>query len=243
MDIYYERQRNDLCRLHSINAYYGYSKLSEQEFYIFCEEYDTLIKGLKSRNMDGFAEGRSIISYILDKISNKYVFLIPINSYSRSREHIDTVRYSKLLQQLSSFFEFNKNHVWFNKKINNKWYKIDSISGVNRNDPSLSNNGYLLIFEDKLLYMEIEYYIFLLKNNKSNNFILEKEIALYNLYHSLKCINTNLTMTNDPIFNENLIVLKKLKDNLLKYVYLRRNQKKSDKEFEIIEKLINLFVI
>ena len=27
--------------------------------------------------MDGFAEGRSIVSYIIDKLDNKYILLIP----------------------------------------------------------------------------------------------------------------------------------------------------------------------
>ena len=50
--------------------------------------------------MDGFAEGRSIINYILDVIDNKYVLLIPINNYSNSRNHIDINHYQKILTNL-----------------------------------------------------------------------------------------------------------------------------------------------
>ena len=31
-NIYWERQRGDLCRLHSINAYFGFKKINESEF-------------------------------------------------------------------------------------------------------------------------------------------------------------------------------------------------------------------
>ena len=48
-NIYCEKQRGDLCRLHSINNYFGYKKYSEKEFYGFCDTYDKLIIGLNSK--------------------------------------------------------------------------------------------------------------------------------------------------------------------------------------------------
>ena len=71
-NIFCERQRGDFCRMHSINNYIGESRLNEEEFYKYCDEYDSIITGLKSRNMDGFAEGRSIVSYIMDILVNKF---------------------------------------------------------------------------------------------------------------------------------------------------------------------------
>ena len=65
--IYYERQSGDLCRMHSLNAYFGYKRIDKDTFFKLCNEYDTIIKGLKSDSMDGFSEGRCIISYVLDK--------------------------------------------------------------------------------------------------------------------------------------------------------------------------------
>ena len=70
-NIYYEKQRGDLCRLHSINAYFGFECLKETDFFKLCDEYDNIIKGLKTNSMDGFSEGRCIISYILQKLDNK----------------------------------------------------------------------------------------------------------------------------------------------------------------------------
>ena len=60
INIFCERQRGDMCRMHSINNYYGRKILDETDFFRYCDKYDKLIKGLNSRNMDGFAEGRSI---------------------------------------------------------------------------------------------------------------------------------------------------------------------------------------
>ena len=79
-NIYCERQVGDLCRLHSINAYFGFKKLEQSAFFNYCIEYDEIIKGLKTEGMDGFSEGRCIISHILEKLDNKYIFLIPIIS-------------------------------------------------------------------------------------------------------------------------------------------------------------------
>jgi hypothetical protein len=94
-NIYLERQRGDLCRLHSINGYFGYKKLEESLFLEYCNEYDKIMIGLKTNEMDGFSEGRCIISYILDKYDSKYTLLIPINSYNGIRNHIDISRYNK----------------------------------------------------------------------------------------------------------------------------------------------------
>ena len=70
MSIYYEKQRGDLCRLHSLNAYFGYKKFNDSDFFKLCAEYDEEIRGLKTQVMDGFSEGRCIISYVLNKIDN-----------------------------------------------------------------------------------------------------------------------------------------------------------------------------
>lgn len=236
MDIFYERQRGDLCRLHAINAYFGRSLISESQFYEYCKEYDSLIKGLVSKNMDGFSEGRSIISYILDKLDHKYLLLIPINSYKQAREHINKSRYNNFLDKklIKGFFEFNKNHVWFNKLVKGNYYKIDSISGVNQiNVNKLSNNGYLLIIENKLLYSEIEHYINCLKDIQKKNYI---EIFLCNLHFSLKYIplikknnNRNLNLTIDKF-----TYLRYLLNN---YIQMRR---KSLNNINLIKKIIQI---
>ena len=71
-NIYWERQRGNNCRIHSLNAYFGENKISDELFKRCCEEYDKIIFGLESIQMDGFAECRSIISFIIDKFDKKY---------------------------------------------------------------------------------------------------------------------------------------------------------------------------
>ena len=66
-NIYWERQVGNNCRIHSLNAFFGKNKIAESDFKKFCLEYDTIIPGLESIKMDGFAESRSIISFIVDK--------------------------------------------------------------------------------------------------------------------------------------------------------------------------------
>ena len=239
--IYYEKQNGDLCRLHSINAYFGFQKLKITDFNNLCDEYDSIIKGLVSKNMDGFAEGRSIVSYILDKLDKKYIMLIPINSYLNSRVHLNLNYYEKIIKLVDYFFEFNKNHIWFNKKINNIWYKIDSITGVNIiNEPNITNNGFFLILDKSLLFNEICYYINCLK--KINK---EDEIVIYNLYHSLKHVNLHCFIKNDRKFNLNLLILQNIFKYTTNYVLLKRQNKNDnlDNNIKNIIKYIQLIII
>ena len=241
-NIYWERQSGDLCRLHSINAYFGFKKLDQNSFFNYCSEYDGIIKGLKTQGMDGFSEGRCIISYILDKLDSKYIFLIPINSYNGIRNHIDIDRYNKLIPKLLCYFEFNKGHVWINKKINGIWYKIDSISGVNRIDsPIIKNNGYLLVINGKHLYNEIFYTIKLIYNNKNN------EIYSTNLYYSLKSIKLNTIAFNSKYnlnelikYNKQISLLSNIKEKLLEIVENNRQNTKCN--YSTINQKINLFI-
>jgi hypothetical protein len=241
-NIYWERQRGDLCRLHSINAYFGFKKIDETEFFKYCSEYDEIIKGLKTVGMDGFSEGRCIISYILDKIDKQYVFLIPINSYNGVRNEIDIERYTKLIKLVKGFFEFNKGHVWFNKKINGNWYKIDSISGVNMiNEPSIRNNGILLIIDSKHLYNEIFYYLNLVNSDNSDN--SDIEVIFINLYYALKNIELNKKSQTNEKYNKNIEVLILIKDLLSSYIENNRLNKNTDKIVEKIKMLVNQFII
>ena len=248
-NIFCERQRGDFCRMHSINNYIGCAKLNEEIFYKYCDEYDSIITGLKSRNMDGFAEGRSIVSYIMDILLNKFILLIPFNSYKKSRSHLDMDFYNKIFIKVNSFFEFNKNHIWINKKINGKFYKIDSIGGVNEiNVKKIGNNGYFLVIDDFLLYEHVEYFITLIKSNINKDedktqFLSNIEVIFYNLYYCLKQIDTNLEnkskeFLNNSKFVSNLSFLNNLKKNLQTYIISKRNNSDYKKYENIIKNLI-----
>ena len=223
--MYYEKQKGDLCRLHSLNAYFGYQKLTEKEFYDYCDEYDKIIKGLDSKKMDGFAEGRCIINYIIDIIENKYTLTIPLNTSKNSREFTDIIRYKKLINsKVKNYFEFNKNHVWLNKKKDNKWWKLDSICGIINIDPTINNKGIIIVFEYRqILIKELDYNK---KNIKKTN---NNEIYWCNLYHLTKNveidnklyieIKRNLkifieiyrsTNFNNKLINNNLLIIKNI---------------------------------
>lgn len=250
--IFCERQRGDFCRMHSLNNYIGKSLLNEEEFHKKCDEYDSVIDGLRSRNMDGFAEGRSIVSYIMDILFHKFIILIPYNSYTNSRTHLDMEFYNKIYKKVNGFFEFNKNHIWINKKVNDRFYKIDSIGGVNEiNVKSMGKNGYFLVIDDFLLYEHVEYFINLLKTNNEKDKILNEkneinendEIIFYNLYYCLKQIDTNLEnksveFLNNSKFVSNLSFLDNLKKNLLEFIINKRTNKNSKKQEQIILNLI-----
>ena len=239
-NIYWERQRGDNCRIHSLNAYFGENKISDEHFNKLCDEYDNLIFGLKSIEMDGFAECRSIISFIVDKYSNKYCQLVPINLrgvHNKNRNSWDYNRYIKFIGEkkgINCYFEFNKDHVWFNKLVDGEWYKIDSLSGVNMINKlnKFGENGYLLVFEKDILFYEIEFLINLIKGKKDqDNF--EIEIALNNLYHLLSRVNLGYC-ENDIEFNNKISNLKTI-FKILKEFILENRKKRMN--FSVINNL------
>ena len=233
--IYFERQSGDLCRMHSLNAYFGYKRIDKNQFIKLCNEYDTIISGLKSDSMDGFSEGRCIISYVLDKYDSKYTLLIPINSYNGIRNHIDIPRYNKLIKNINCFFEFNKGHIWFNRIINNKWYKIDSISGItNINKPNIDSNGYLIVIDDKILYNEIYYYLNYITSNPS------LDLSYIQLYYCIKIIKLK-KIENDSDYNFKIYLLNKIKEHLTIFIKLNRNNKNTKSIKQKILHCIKLF--
>ena len=242
LNIFCERQRGSMCRMHSINNYYGNIILNEKKFLDYCNEYDKIIKGLNSISMDGFTEGRSIVSYIMSKIFNKFLLLIPINSYKESRHHLDISHYNQLLKKSTCFFEFNKNHIWVNKKINGKFYKLDSLSGVNEtNIRNLNDNGYFIVIEKYNLYEEINYIIKLINTKNINDINLE--IYFYNLFFMLEKINLQIDDKYDILFNEKIVQLKNIKKVLYDYIIIKRKHKGNTKNQKIIIKnIINFFV-
>ena len=232
-DIYWERQKGDNCRIHSLNAMFGKHHISESEFKTLCEEYDSIIWGLNSIQMDGFAECRNIVSYVVDKYTKKYTQLIPINVngiHTKNREYWNYNRFTpKLGNTIKAYFEFNKGHIWFNKWINNEWYKIDSLSGVNLCNPikKFSNNGYLLVFEPEELFNEIEYLIGFVKDNIETeyaiNAINDFEIVFYNLYHLFNKIKLDYS-SSDSGYNSKISSLRLIYKLVVEFIAENRRK-------------------
>jgi hypothetical protein len=140
------------------------------------------------------------------------------------------------MKQLNCYFEFNKGHVWVNKKINGYWYKIDSISGVHMiNTPSIHKNGYLLLLDRKLLYNEIHYLMLELSTN-----IDEFEIKAINLYYILKLVKMN--KTNDTKYNKKIEILIDIKHKLHHYLENNRLNKNVSLIETHIKECIKIFM-
>lgn len=127
--LYWESQKGNLCRLHSLNAYFGYKKISEIEFANYCIEYDKYIKNyygetINSENYDIFPT-YSLISYIIYQIEKKYCHFIPIGELNN-----ESITLEKIINKTTSFFVFNQKHVYTIKIYEGKWNKIDSLSGI-----------------------------------------------------------------------------------------------------------------
>ena len=224
--IYWERQIGNNCRIHSLNAFFGEKKVSDTDFERLCKEYDTLIPGLASIQMDGFAECRSIVSYIVDIYANKYMHLVPINMrniHSKNRHFWNYDRLTPFLGKpggILNYFEFNRDHIWINRFINNNWYKIDSMSGITtiNKQRSFGENGYLLVFETDMIFIEIEYLIDLIKHKEDFD---DLDIAYNNLYHLLKRITLEYD-PDDAIFNTKITSLKLVFKLLDEFILLNR---------------------
>lgn len=132
VNIYWERQRGGLCRLHSINAYFGKPTCSDDAFYKAANEFDNIQKTqfgttISCRTFDLInSDQRNLVSYILSKYGI-YVRYVAINLHAT---HIEDAINS------GCFFVFNLNHIWVMKKKDDQWYKVDSMSGVSNFNPT-----------------------------------------------------------------------------------------------------------
>lgn len=154
--IYWERQKGDLCRKHSINAFLGEEKISDQKFNKYCEEYNKYIKEkfneeVNTRTFNVFY-WKDITEFIIEKFKQIYFSHIPITHWykylSQNKFRTNTQAFEKIERALV----YNKDHIYCFRKVNNKWYKIDSLRGVqeiNLNKINFRKLGVLLGYERK----------------------------------------------------------------------------------------------
>ena len=129
--IYFQVQCGGLCRLHSLNGYFGKEKISIAEFNKLQKDYDDEYKkkfNFEStcKNFDIVAsDQKNIVNYILKK-NGVYTRYYAINQLYK--KPIDT--YIQEIIQGDFFFVYNESHIWGCRSKNGKWFKVDSISGV-----------------------------------------------------------------------------------------------------------------
>jgi hypothetical protein len=230
--IYWESQVGNNCRIHSLNAFFGEKKITEEQFTELCKEYDLLVPGLESIKMDGFAECRSIVSFIVEKYTNKYLQLVPINLRNVHKKNREFWNYDRFIsffdnpEGILGYFEFNRDHIWYNKYIDGSWFKIDSLSGITRINKinKFGENGFLLVFDKKLNFIELQHLIYFIKSQKDLD---ELDIAFNNLFHLLKQIRIDYYY-NDEEFNTKISNLKIIFKLLKNFIDLNRNQVKGE---------------
>lgn len=141
-NFYCERQSGGLCRMHALNAYFGYPKLDKSTFESEISDYDNACHnqtgGVSARDFDiTTSDQRSVISHILAKSG---VFA---RIYESSPE--DRLRAIAKAGEYGIAFIHSHDHIWLIRcasdmsvdnnifpkcDITSSWYKIDSLSGV-----------------------------------------------------------------------------------------------------------------
>lgn len=130
-NIYFQKQVGGNCRLHSLNGYFGYEKISTNMWEKYMEEYDGVSKkryntNTSCRQYDLInSGGQTIISWILMQhgIYSKYV---------APGGHCTQV----LEKNQQWVFVFNEGHIWGIRyyEPHKQWFKVDSIGGISSYD-------------------------------------------------------------------------------------------------------------
>jgi hypothetical protein len=156
--MYYQPQSGGLCRLHSINGYFGCDKISTSEFAIFQDEYDNICRDkfhitTKCSDFDILNSDQvSLVSFILKKY-NVYTKHYPLNTlYTKS--------FDEVLNILDGdyFFIYNEGHIWGIRRKDNSWFNVNSIGGISPASisslPTTKNTGFIVPVNMKKTYYQ-----------------------------------------------------------------------------------------
>ena len=136
-NIYWERQKGGLCRKHSLNAYFGYNRISTQRFMDYCKEYSKYITKKYDVEVDVSANDVvmsndiGIMSYIVKKEHGVHCIHFPMNNIT-STVNCYGINFHKWLNGCDFMFSYNHDHIWGIKKYNGDWFRVDSMGGVSR---------------------------------------------------------------------------------------------------------------
>lgn len=129
-NIFWERQSGGLCRMHSLNAYFGKSVITPEIFKKYICVYDRYLKNkfnisISSADFDLVnSDQTNLVSYVMKRhgIHLRYYALNTL--YGKPLD--DAILNTDFL------FMYNFGHIWTIRKKNNIHYKVDSLSGVSR---------------------------------------------------------------------------------------------------------------
>jgi hypothetical protein len=169
--IFYEQQRGGLCRLHSINGYFGEAKITTEKFTEYSKELDKYIKEKfheesHCMKFDSVSSDHNILVTFILKHYGVYPRYLHVNSAyggDKLKEHLKDLHGDY-------FFMYNSEHIWGIRRKDNKWYRVDSLNGVRPcNVDSLGNQknvGFLIPVVPKTeFFRNVEKIQFILKRD------------------------------------------------------------------------------
>jgi hypothetical protein len=216
--IYYECQSGGLCRLHSLNAFFGECKISRKKFREYMIEYDKYLKErynittscAKFDLMN--SDQTNLVAYVLRQYK-VYMRYYPLNS-------IWNKPINECVRNANFIFVYNEGHIWGIRKKNGRYYKVDSLNGVhpfNINSLRSQKNIGLMVPISPKKEWDIQTSI-IGRILKSNDITCKKDLrTLLTKYHSEKKIlgeleiplgicmsilEMNVSETTDPDFKQ-----------------------------------------
>ena len=126
--IYYEKQLGGLCRMHSLNAFFGKAKISPSTFQDWIRLYDLYLKKRFNVNTSSASydlvnsDQTNLVSFVLKK------YKIHVRYYALNSVY--GKRLDPEIYKANFIFVYNFGHIWGIRKKNRKYYKVDSMSGV-----------------------------------------------------------------------------------------------------------------
>lgn len=126
--IFYEQQSGGLCRMHSLNAFFGYSKISPRDFQEYISQYDKYLK--KRFNI---TVSSSAFDLINSDQTNLVAWILKQHKVHVRYYALNTLHGKQLdpkIEKAPFVFVYNAGHIWGIRLHNGKHYKVDSMGGV-----------------------------------------------------------------------------------------------------------------
>lgn len=126
--IFYENQSGGLCRMHSINAFFGYRKITPGLFKKFINEYDKYLQ--KRFNVDVSSSQFDLIN---SDQTNLVLWVLKQYCVHMRYYSLNSLYNKPVVEDIKKaefVFMYNERHIWGIRLHNGKHYTVDSIGGV-----------------------------------------------------------------------------------------------------------------
>jgi len=210
-EIYYERQKGGLCRMHALNAFFGKPAIKEMEFPVLCKEYDAYLEKTGRiheatsevlKNDTVGSNQHTIISYILKKYNYINCIYVPMNYLPRILKDRGMNSITDLIYDTDFIFMFNEGHIWGIRKKDNDWYNVDSVSGVRRTNilacNATKNVGFIIprSIKSPAVMKDLKHYISQIEKHLQEHQVFTKEFNAPEEVAGL--LKEGITQMSDP---------------------------------------------